>query len=137
MSPENPLAAAAVDLTIVAGVLYLADFVLDPVPLPAVLAAATGLLALWILGGSRSALAMLALLGGGLAGAAHHFHRHSTGASPPPAEGIPFHVLLDALAGLFAALPALTAALAVRGLRRGAPRRRPDPDDATAPPDVP
>ncbi len=124
MATGHPLTAAVIDLTAVAGLLFVADRVLDPLPFPAAIAAAAGLLALWFLRGARSGLVILALFGGALAGAAHHAYRHLVGASPMPAEGIPIHLLLDLMAGLFAALLAVSAALAIRGLRQARSSRR-------------
>ncbi|MHC4107715.1 MAG: hypothetical protein ACYSTY_06495 [Planctomycetota bacterium] len=86
-------AAAAV------GVLWAADLVLQPVPMPAGLAALGGYLAIWF---ARSRTWMWSVIGVGIgiaAGLGVHAWRHLDAQSPDPQEGLAVHLLIDGLEG--------------------------------------
>jgi hypothetical protein len=94
-------AAAAVLL------LWLADLVFQPVPLPAGGVVAGGLLGAWLSRGSvwRWVAGGAAL--GLVAGMAFHLYVHLTGGSPAPAEGLAAHLIVDGFKGLAVGLAVL------------------------------
>ena len=98
---------------ILAGVaaLWVANFLLNPVPLAAALAWALGLLLFWLLGSRSLRWASVGVLSGVALGATVHLSAHHTGRSAVPPEGLFMHVLWDATIGLTVGLIALAASL--------------------------
>jgi hypothetical protein len=106
-------------LALVLGVLLLAgaDAVMKPAPIASATAFLLGLIGLW-LGGSEvvfrtSAGAVL----GAAIGAFIHYYVHRSGGSPEPFEGVPVHIVGNAVLGLaVGAVLLLLVALLARGL---------------------
>ena len=82
--------------------LFLANLVLQPVPLPAGLAVLGGLSA-WAFGKRRHGIGLGMLLGV-LGGVAWHGYQHVTGQSTEPEEGFVWHLVRDGLIGYGIAL---------------------------------
>jgi hypothetical protein len=95
----SPRALVVVSILAV-GLVWLADFAADPLPIPTLLAVAGMLCGLWLGRGARRVLE-LGLAGTGLfIGVGYHLWIHLSGRSVPPREGLPAHLLLDMIEAL-------------------------------------
>lgn len=92
-----------------AAVLWLADRLLQPLPVAAVTATLGGLLGLARVRGHRARRVTAGLAAGLLAGAAHHLWVHVSGHSTAPEEGLILHLLAETGVGLGVAIAALAA----------------------------
>ncbi len=113
----NRLFRIAITFIVAALLLFLADTILQPVPIPAGAAVLGGLLVMWLRSGPRCVWLAAALVIGGLLGTGVHLSIHLTGGSTLPEEGVPAHVAADGILGLtVGALVLLLVALVVRML---------------------
>lgn len=108
---KQTIGGSAFDILVGIAVLWVANLMLDPVPLAAALAWALGLLAFWLRGSRSLRPASAGLVGGVALGTAVHLIVHVSGRSAPPSEGPFLHVLLDAAIGLAVGALALAASL--------------------------
>ncbi len=92
-------------------ILVVANVLLDPVPLTALLAWALGLALCWIAASRPIIAAVIGSIAGAALGAVLHFFVHDSGRSPAPVEGLPEHLLLDAGTGLLCGIAALAAGI--------------------------
>jgi hypothetical protein len=105
--------------------LFLADRVLEPVPVPAATAVIGGLIGLWLGLTVRWLWLSLGVIAGLVVGAGFHLYVHMTGQSPPPPEGLAAHLAVDGGIGLVVALLVVVATvLAYKALAGSDPTSR-------------
>lgn len=107
----TPVISCLIDVVLGIAVLAVANAILDPVPLLAVIAWAAGILMFCVTRSRSLRWTSIGFVAGALVGAAHHLFVHSTGRSTPPPEGIYIHLLDDAIVGALCAALALTASV--------------------------
>jgi len=113
MSAEAPV-KLLVATAAAAAVLWLADRLLEPLPVTAVTATLGGLVGLAGARDHRARRATAGLVAGVLAGATYHLWVHASGRSTAPDEGLIPHLLVEAGVGLGVAFAALGAFTGVR-----------------------
>lgn len=106
----------AVTVVAAAGLLLVADRVLQPVPVPAATAALGGLIGMWLDRPARSSWIGPGLVVGLLAGVGWHLYVHLSGGSPPPFESLAAHLARDGGIGLAVAVPVVVIVLLVSRL---------------------
>lgn len=94
------LSRMALTLVVAVTLLFLADRMFEPVPIPAGTAVLGGLLMLWSRVKARGVWVGIGLAIGGMIGAAIHLYVHVSGQSTLPEEGVPAHVVADGIHGL-------------------------------------
>ncbi|NNG17373.1 MAG: hypothetical protein HKM89_12915 [Gemmatimonadales bacterium] len=98
--------------------LFAADWILQPVPIPAGTATLGGLLPLWLVRRGSRLWVAAGLVVGGSVGSAYHLFVHWSGRSSLPGEGLAAHVAADGIRGVaVAAIVVLFVALVARTLR--------------------
>jgi len=110
----------------IAGILlFVADRILQPIPIPTGTAVLGGLLVLFVSERMRAWLVVAGLLVGGGAGTIVHLMVHLTGQSTRPVEGLPAHVAGDGTRGLaVAGIVMIVVMVAWMIASRGRDRRR-------------
>lgn len=100
--------------------LFIADRVLQPVPVPAATAVVGGLVALWLDRTVRWSWILTGVVAGSLAGVGIHSYVHLTGQSTRPEEGLAIHLVMDGGVGLVVALSVVVLLVVARkALGRG------------------
>ncbi|MGD2154369.1 MAG: hypothetical protein PVG79_13955 [Gemmatimonadales bacterium] len=103
---------------IAALLLFLADSVLQPVPVPAGVAVLGGLAAMWSRAEAGAGWVAVGAAIGALLGTGIHLYVHVTGGSTRPEEGVAAHVAVDGLRGLgVGAVVLVLVGLVARALR--------------------
>ena len=92
--------------------LFTIHFFMDPAPITALTAAGLGAVGFMVMRPNAHQLVINLAMLGTIIGVGVHRSWHVSGKSPPPAEGLWTHLLVEGLIGLFVAL----ACLAVAGL---------------------
>ena len=97
--------------------LAVANVLVDPIPIPAVLAVFGGLIALWLSQGVGLGRVVLGIAVGIALGVLHHMYIHNAGLSPVPEQGLPAHFGINAvLSAAIAAVILLVLAVIDRKL---------------------
>lgn len=110
-------AGRCLDAALGALVLAAANVLLAPVPLSAATSWAFGIICLWLEPPQRGRWVSLAAVAGALIGATVHAGAHLAGRSAEPAEGLPMHLLTEAVLGLAVGAIALAVSAARPVLR--------------------
>lgn len=105
-------AGRCLDAALGALVLVAAHVLLAPVPLSAATSWAFGIVCVWLELPQRGRWVSLAAVGGALVGATAHAGAHLAGRSTVPAEGLPMHLLTEAVLGLAVGAIAIAASAA-------------------------
>jgi hypothetical protein len=116
----RPIVQLAVPAAVAVALLLAADWILQPVPVPAATAVLGGLLGLGWGRGAGWGRAAWGVVAGLLAGVGLHLWVHRAGGSPAPDEGLWAHLAADGAVALGVGLGVVTASvLAQRALVRG------------------
>lgn len=114
-------------LVVSVSLLFVADRIFEPVPIPAGTAVLGGLLVLCSRDKVRVVWVGIGLAMGGVIGAVTHLYVHLAGRSTLPEEGVPAHVALDGVLGVAVGGVIVVVALAARSVlwraRKGGERQ--------------
>ena len=92
---------------------FAADSVLQPVPVPAAIMVLGGLIGLWVRGKDNYKGIIIGLVCGLLIGVGHHLYIHMTRQSPSPQEGLLAHLIFNGAIGLIVAVLTMLVVVAV------------------------